>query len=117
MDIDYPGFGRIVVDGVTYDHDIVIDRGEPRARDKGPSRSLKSHYGHTPLTADENIPWSGNRLIVGSGYSGRLPIPSEVVDEALDRGVELLVMPTSEACAVISGLPADEVTAILHVTC
>lgn len=117
MDIDYPGFGRIVVNGATYDHDIVIDKGAIRPRDKTPSRNLKARYGHTPLTRNEEIPWSGNRLVVGSGYSGRLPVPREVGEEAASRGVELLVMPTSEACAVISRLPADEVTAILHVTC
>lgn len=117
MDIDYPGFGRIVVNGATYDQDIVIDMGEIRPRDKTPSRSLKGRYGHTPLTRDEEIPWSGNRLVVGSGYSGRLPVTRELGEEADSRGVELLVIPTSEACAVISSLPDDEVAAILHITC
>ncbi len=117
MDIDYPGFGRIVVNGITYDHDVVIDRGDIRPRDKSPSRGRKGQYGHTPLTIEEEIPWSGHRLIVGSGYSGRLPIAGDLDEEAASRGVQLVVMPTSEACVVISDLPADEVTAILHVTC
>lgn len=117
MDIDYPGFGRIVVDGATYDHDIVIDKGVIRARDKTPSRKLKSRFGHTPLTVDEDIPWSGSRLIIGSGYSGRLPVLEDLDEHAASKGVSLDVMPTSDACAVISTLEAKEVTAILHVTC
>ena len=117
MDIDYPGFGQIVVDGTTYDHDIVIESGVVRARDKTPSRRLKGQYGHTPLTSDEEIPWSGTRLIVGSGYSGRLPVLDDLSENASSRGVSLDVLPTSEACAVISTLRAEDVTAILHVTC
>lgn len=117
MDIDYPGFGHIVVDGTTYDHDIVIENGVVRARDKTPSRKLKNRFGHTPLTTEEDIPWSGRRLIIGSGYSGRLPVLDELGQQAASKGVSLDVMPTSEACAVISALEADEVTAILHVTC
>ncbi len=117
MDVVYPGFGRIAVNGVDYDHDIVIEGGAVRARDKTPSRKAKGRYGHTPLTGDEEIPWSGRRLIIGTGYSGRLPILDEIGEEASSRGVGLEAMPTSEACDLISGLPDDEVTAILHVTC
>ena len=117
MDIDYPGFGQIVVDGATYDHDIVIESGVVRARDKTPSRRLKSEYGHTPLTSEEEIPWSGGRLIIGSGYSGRLPVMDDLAEKAESRGISLEIMPTSDACAVISALRAEEVTAILHVTC
>ncbi len=117
MDIDYPGFGRVVVDGRTYDHDIIIENEEVRPRDKAPSRSLKSRYGHTPLTGNEAIPWSGDRLIIGTGYSGRLPVLDEIAEKAVSERVRLQIMPTSEACAVISGLKAEEFTAILHVSC
>jgi hypothetical protein len=42
---------------------------------------------------------------------------SEVHDEAKRRGVELVVMPTAEACALLRGLDPTDVNAILHVTC
>ena len=48
-------FGSIEVDGTTYDHDLVIDRGDVRKRKKGPSKSLRSRYGHTPLSLGEDI--------------------------------------------------------------
>lgn len=117
MDIDYPGFGRVVVAGKVFDHDIILEGDEVRARDKGPSRRLKREYGHTPLTADEDIPWSGGRLVVGSGYSGRLPVLAEVEEMTASKGVELQVMPTSEACEMLSGLNPSCVCAVLHVTC
>lgn len=117
MDITYPGFGRIVVDGEPYDADVVIDAGRVARRDKGPSKKLKGQFGHTPLSIGEVIPWSGSRLVVGSGYSGSLPILPEVEQEAAARGVELVVVPTAEAVAMLDGADAAEVNAILHVTC
>lgn len=117
MDIEYPAFGRIVIDGETYDHDVVIDEKGIRARDKGPSKSLKSRYGHTPLTIEEDIPWSTKRLVVGSGYSGRLPVTEEIAKTARRRGVDLVVMPTAEAAALLNDSDPSQFNAVLHVTC
>lgn len=117
MDFEYPSFGKIVVDGTTYDHDLVIREGAVTKRDKGPSRALKSEYGHTPLSADEAIPWSRPRLVIGSGYSGRLPILSEIEEEAVKRGVDVVVMPTADAVGLLNDTDPSEVNAILHVTC
>lgn len=116
MDIHYPRFGKIVVGGETFDHDVIIDEGDVRRRDKGPSRPLRSDHGHTPLSIEEDIPWSGGKLIVGSGYSGRLPVLPEISEEAERRGIDLVVVPTSKACDLLS--TSDHgVNAVLHVTC
>jgi hypothetical protein len=117
MDFVYPAFGTIVIDGEAYDHDVTIDSGEVAMRDKGPSRPLKGRQGHTPLSAEELIPWSQPRLIVGSGYSGRLPVLPEVKSEAERRGVDLVVMPTADAVDLLNETDQSEVNAILHVTC
>jgi hypothetical protein len=50
-------FGSIRIDGVTYDHDVVIDRGEVRKRKKKPSNKFRDQFGHTPLSVEEKIPW------------------------------------------------------------
>ncbi len=115
MDLEYPGFGTIVVDGERFDHDVVLEDGAVRPRDKRPSKQFKS--GHTPLSVAEDIPWSRQRLVVGSGHSGSLPVMSEVHDEAQRRGVELVVLPTAEACALLRNLNPADANAILHVTC
>lgn len=117
MDLEYQSFGTIVIDGETHDHDVVIADGSVRARDKAPSRPLKGRLGHTPLSDDEDIPWSRPRLVVGTGYSGRLPVMDEVHREAGRRGVQLIVCPTAEAVAALSGTDLSAVNAILHVTC
>ncbi len=117
MDVEYPGFGTIVVEGSRFDHDVVIEAGVVRARDKGPSKGLKARFGHTPLSAAEDIPWSRPQLIIGSGYSGRLPILPEVEAAAEERGIVLVVVPTAQACSLLQALAASDVNAILHVTC
>lgn len=117
MDIHYPGFGSIVVQGTTYAHDIVIESGVVRRRDKAPSKSLKVRAGHTPLSAAEDIPWSKPKLVIGSGHSGSLPVLPEVAKKARTLGVDLVVLPTAEACRLLRTFEAADVNAVLHVTC
>jgi len=49
-------FGSLQVDGVTYDHDLIIDRGQIRRRKKAASKKFRGADGHTPLSTAENIP-------------------------------------------------------------
>lgn len=114
--MEYPGFGTIVVDGERIDADVVIEEGQVRRRKKGPSKRYRDQFGHTPLSADEDIPWSAARLVVGTGASGSLPLTPELLAEAEARGVELMALPTADACELLRSI--DEPTnAILHVTC
>ena len=112
---DY-SFGSVRVDGVTYDHDLIIDRGKIRKRNKAASRRFRGEYGHTPLSAAEEIPWRCRRLVIGTGADGALPVLQEVRDEARRRKVNLVVLPTAEAIGVLTGAAAHT-NAILHLTC
>jgi hypothetical protein len=111
------GFGSIEVDGRNYWHDIVIDGGRVRKRSKKSSKRFRDEFGHTPLSADEELPWGGRRLIIGTGAYGSLPIMPEVVEEAAQRVVDLIAIPTKDACRLIASLDGREVHAVLHVTC
>ena len=86
-------FGELEIDGQRFTHDVVVEGGEVRKRRKGPSKAYKARYGHTPLSADEAIPWSSARLIIGTGASGQLPVMDEVYAEAGRRGVEIVALP------------------------
>jgi len=108
-------FGSIRIDGVTYEHDVVIDRGKIRKREKKPSRKFRETFGHTPLSIEEDIPWKCDRLIVGTG-TGALPAMDEVKREAQRRKITLIVVPTERAIDLLDQEPA-ETNAILHVTC
>lgn len=75
-------YGSVQIDGVTYEHDLVIDRGAIRKRKKKPSKPYRVAYGHTPVAAAEDIPWRCRRLVVGTGAEGRMPVTDEVQREA-----------------------------------
>lgn len=109
-------FGSIRIGGVTYDHDVVIDRGQVRKRKKKASKKFRDAFGHTPLSAAEEIPWKCRRLVVGTGAYGRLPVMREVLREAERRKIELLIFPTARAIEALQHDP-EETNAILHVTC
>ena len=53
-------FGEIEVEGESYTHDVVIDGGKVRKRKKGPSKQFREKFGHTPLSAEEKIPWAAS---------------------------------------------------------
>jgi hypothetical protein len=108
-------FGTLRIDGSTYRQDVVIDRGEVSKRKKTPSKRFRDEFGHTPLSIEEKIPWKCQRLVIGTGAYGRLPVMKEMKLEAKRRHVELVIVPTSEAIRLIER--ESEANAILHVTC
>ena len=109
-------FGSIRVDGVTYDHDLIIDRGKIRKRKKAASRKFRGAYGHTPLSVAEAIPWRCRRLVIGTGADGALPVMQEVREEACRRQIDLVILPTAKAIGALTNAKADT-NAILHLTC
>ena len=116
MRISHFEFGVVKIDGVTYEHDVVIDRGEIQKRKKKASKKFRDGFGHTPLSSEEDIPWQCTRLIIGTGAYGRLPVMDDVKREADKRRVKLIVLPTAEAIEVLQKSPSGT-NAVLHVTC
>ena len=108
-------FGSICIDGVTYEHDVVIDRGQVSKRKKKLSKKFRGEFGHTPLSLEEKIPWKCRRLVVGTG-TGALPVMEELKHEAKRRKIELLILPTVRAIQVLER-DSTETNAVLHVTC
>ncbi len=110
-------FGEIEIDGRRYGHDIVIQAGAVEKRHKKASKAYREETGHTPLSTDERIPWGGERLIVGTGQYGSMPVLPAVWTEAERRGVEVIALPSEEALGLIREADARDVYAIIHVTC
>ena len=109
-------FGTIRIDGETYDQDVVIDRGEVRLRKKKPSKRYRDEFGHTPLSVDEKIPWKCERLVIGTGAQGALPVMRDVLEEAKRRGVEVTSLRTKEAIELLRDA-GGATNAVLHITC
>ena len=108
-------FGSIRIDGIGYDHDVVIDRGQVRKRKKKASKKFRDAFGHTPLSLKEDIPWKCRRLVVGTG-TGALPVMKEVQFEAKRRKVELSIVPTEQAIELLEAKTTPDTNAILHIS-
>jgi len=118
MKLEYPSFGRIVVDGRTYEHDIVIyPSGRVGKRKKwlsknkhGTSHKLDSDELREYLTEDFEV------LIVGTGYYGYLSLlPGS---RELVRDKEVYELPTRKAVELFNELNEKKrVLGIFHVTC
>jgi hypothetical protein len=111
------GFGKIKVNGKLYEKDIVIEGFDIRTRKKGPSKSQREKYGHTPLTHHEEIPWDCKVLVIGIGMSERLPVTDEFKAMAKKKGVELIMMRTPEAIEYYNENFTKDMNAIFHITC
>jgi hypothetical protein len=110
-------FGEIQIEGERYARDVVIDGGRISRRHKGPSKALRDQFGHTPLSVAEVIPWGGDRLVVGTGANGGLPIAPDVYAEAERRGIGVAALPTADACRLLADMKSGDIYAVLHVTC
>ena len=117
MQIRLVSFGQLDIDGERYDHDVVIERGKVRKRDKKASKAHRGDYGHTPLSAAEDIPWHGKTLYIGTGAYGSLPVMPEVYEAAKKKGVKIIALPTVEVCELVREYQSADVNAVLHVTC
>jgi hypothetical protein len=115
MNFEAFSFGSIRIDGVTYTHDVMIDRGAVRKRKKKASKRFREEFGHTPLSVAEEIPWHCKRLVIGTG-GGALPVMDQVKQEAEQRKIKLAILPTANAIKELKRHPRDT-NAILHVTC
>jgi len=120
MKLEAPGFGRVVLDGQSYDHDVVVCRGSVALRRKELSSSRKSLYGHTPLTLEELRHYldscrDARILVIGAGYYGDLPIEPDALIHALKRVERVVIAKTPDLARL--GLDLSEVLAIIHVTC
>src|SRR5437588_11000923 len=94
MRFDKFSFGSLEIDGSSYEHDVLIDRGEISKRKKKPSKKFREQFGHTPLSVEEDIPWKCRQLVIGNGAYGRLPVMQEVRREAERRKIKSLVLPS-----------------------
>ena len=116
MRFDNFSFGSLQIDDSTYEHDVVIERGEIRDRKKKASKKFRNDFGHTPLSIAEDLPWKCRRRVIGTGAYGRMPVMEEVEREARRHKVKLLILPTMQAIEIFQEEPEDT-NAILHVSC
>ncbi|HEX9114627.1 MAG TPA: MTH938/NDUFAF3 family protein [Anaerolineae bacterium] len=111
-------FGSITVDGVRYEHDIIIRlSGRVRKRKKVLSKEM---YGtsHKISLAEilELYRPSAERLIVGTGHEDQVRLSPEAIDFLAQHQVHLTLLPTPKAVKEWNQAEGY-VLALFHITC
>ena len=112
--IESYSFGRIVVDGKRYTNDVIIF----------PNR-IKDNWwrkiGHRVDVEElkEAILEKPEILVIGTGYFGFVKVPVEVREYVKDKGIELIIQSTKDACNAFNSLlkSGKKVVAALHLAC
>jgi hypothetical protein len=113
MHIDSYDFGLIVVDGVSYKNDLLIWPGKIKA-------DWWRQEAHLLQAGDlaEALAAGPEVLVVGMGQPGRMQVDMELAAFLKDKGIDLVALPTREACRVINSLAGKrKLAAALHLTC
>ena len=112
MHIDAYHFGSIVIDGVTYDDDVLVTQ-------RGVRKGWWRKAGHDVALFDlaEALDPPPSRIIIGTGAHGQCRVLSDIGAYCKRHGIELVIVPTPEAVVEFNAL-ADQSTTVaaLHLT-
>lgn len=113
MIIDSYNFGRITINGKLYTTDLLVF-----------PEKIKTNWwrkeGHSLHIADlkEALEAKPEVLIVGTGHSGMMKVPTETRKHIESTGIELIIQKTAEACKTFNRIAESRaVVAALHITC
>jgi hypothetical protein len=111
--IDSYQFGNIVIDGQSHTKDVILL----------PDRVIANWWrneGHLLSINDleDVLAEKPHGLIVGQGAYSRMQVPDQLKATLKIEGIELIVLPTSEACQEYNRLSREgKYAAALHLTC
>jgi len=114
--IDSYDFGTIVINGKKYTTDVIVF--PDRVRDRWWRKEGHClHLEDLQEVLDPTIP--PEVLVIGTGYSGVMRVPNELVKELSSRRIQVIAQPTKQACQTFEGLlkSGRGVVAVLHITC
>lgn len=112
MRIESYNFGRIRVNNTEYTSDVIIF----------PDRVLHTWWrkeGHLLHMEDltEVLRYSPDTLIIGTGYSGVMRVPEDLVKKLQSMGIQVVVQKTTEAVETYNSSESIKKVAALHLTC
>ena len=112
MAITHYSFGKIIVDGKTFQDDIAI------LPDKT-VKNWRAKVNHAVQLIDINglIDESSKTLIIGIGANSRGSITDDIIDFAKSKGVRLEVLNTYDAVRLFNQLPKAGLSACFHLNC
>ena len=114
MQITEYTFGRITINGETYQTDVIITPQDVKD-------NWRRKVGHNLAIEDlaDVMTTQPEIVIIGSGYYGRMRIPQATRDYLEEQGIQLVVAKTAEAIDRFNHLQQEcaRIVAALHLTC
>jgi hypothetical protein len=116
--IDSTSFGQITIEGQRYSHDVIIHLdGSVTKRKKKLSKKV---YGTSHKISLEEAEYvyeaEAEKVLIGGGQFNRLQLSEQAEAFFQDKGVEVVIMATSEAIEAWNQTEGA-VIGLFHVTC
>lgn len=116
--IDNTSFGSITVEGIKYDHDIIITlEGLVRKRKKKLSKKI---YGTSHRISLDEIKYvyqvNATGIVIGSGQYGVATLSEEAGDYLEKKNCKVLIRPTPEAIQAWNK-SSESWIGLFHLTC
>ncbi len=120
--IESTSFGQVIVNGDTYDHDIVIFPDEIIKRKKWITKD--QHGTSHKFTKEEMKEYLNDvdksnidRVVIGTGQYGELALLPETKEYLKEHDVEFTERKTSDLVGQTNDYPRERTVFIIHVTC
>lgn len=114
MQITEYSFGKITINDMTYQSDVIITATDVKA-------DWWRKQGHNLAIVDLTDILQANPevLIIGSGYFGRMQVPEVTRDFLKEKGIQTEILPTADAVKKFNQLQKTcaHLVAALHLTC
>jgi len=116
--IEHTTFGSIMIDNITYDHDVIIRKNG--TVDKRKKKLSKAIYGTSHTVSLDEIKFVYEEeidgLIVGAGQYGVLKLSEEATRFLAEKKCEINICPTPDAVKLWNG-KEGRYAGLFHVTC
>jgi hypothetical protein len=113
MNIDFYSFGNMVIEGKSFDSDLIIF---PEKVDSSWWRKMGHRVELEDLTAV--LAASPEVLIIGTGYMGLMKVPEELRKELIKKNIELYIEDSRQAVELFNSIHTIRRTiAAFHLTC
>jgi hypothetical protein len=118
MHIDGSEFGKITIDGTTYEHDVIIrlSGGVEKRRKKLSKRQYGTSHMISKAEAKFVFEKGCDVVIVGSGQQGNVQLSPEAGDYFEKKRCSVILQPTPEAIRTFNRSKAHKI-GLIHVTC
>ena len=111
--IDNYTFGRFVIDGKTYENNVILIDEKTKTARHLPDHELSLN------DIAELVEAKPDYIILGTGASGVMPVSEDIKKFIEEKGIKLIIQKTGEACQTYNSLLQEKVkvAAFLHNTC